>query len=475
MTVLLAAPSICVTAPAGTGKTHLIVDTVAAYVDAKPLLILTHTNAGVSVLRRRLAVAGIEPKKCSVSTIDGFALLLVRKFPIRAAYCVGPNTIDYPKVRSAALALLTRHHIDSLLIANYGRVIVDEYQDCDVVQHGIVSHLAELLPVAVLGDPLQQIFTFNEAMPAWEDVQKQFQTSHELKEPQRWLRVDSGPLGYWLLELREEIRHQKSIDLSTAPKQSLNHIKNEGKDANYSNPMTSISGTTGRTLVVGDATSEPRRWELARGFPGALVVETVELKCLVNFAENIDAAISDSASAVSLVQEVVLAFASNVMTKVSATTLLKRVASIQKSKNKTPATAQEQAAMDLATSLTYRSVLAFLECLQAQKGARLFRPSMFYAALKVLRMAATGQVSNLSFAVAEYREHQRHLVTAVPTIAVGSTLLLKGLEADNVFINDADSMSANNLYVALTRGSRKIIVRSKNLTISPIISKPKHV
>ena len=67
-------------------------------------------------------------------------------------------------------------HIDSLLVASYGRVIVDEFQDCDVVQHSIVSRPTELLPVAVLGDPLQQIFTFNEAMPTWEDVQKKFQT-----------------------------------------------------------------------------------------------------------------------------------------------------------------------------------------------------------------------------------------------------------------------------------------------------------
>ena len=123
-------------------------------------------------------------------------------------------------------------------------------------------------------------------------MNKKSSRPHELTEPQRWLRVGTGPLGYWLLELREEIRQQKNVDLSTASKESLTHIKNEGKDASYSNPMASISGTTGRTLVVGDATSELRRWELARGFPGALVVETVELKCLVRLAEDIDAAIA---------------------------------------------------------------------------------------------------------------------------------------------------------------------------------------
>lgn len=325
MTVLLATPSICVTAPAGTGKTHLIIESIAAYRDAKPLLILTHTNAGVSVLRQRLANAKVEQRKCSISTIDGFALMLVRKFPVRAAYLVSLHEVDYSKVRAAALALLTGQHIDSLIVANYGRVIVDEYQDCDVVQHSIVSRLTALLPVAVLGDPLQQIFTFNEAMPCWHEVQKQFQEHDELNEPQRWLRVGSGPLGYWLLQLREEIRQQKAVDLSTAPKQFLTYVRKEGKDAPFSNPLATISGVTGRILVVGDATSESRRWELARRFPGALVIETIELKCLVKLAENIDGAITGSISSASRVQELLLEFASTVMTKVSASMLLKRL------------------------------------------------------------------------------------------------------------------------------------------------------
>jgi DNA helicase-2/ATP-dependent DNA helicase PcrA len=53
----------------------------------------------------------------------------------------------------------------------------------------------------------------------------------------------------------------------------------------------------------------------------------------------------------------------------------------------------------------------------------------------------------------------------LPKRAVGSTLLLKGLEAEVVVLLNIEGMSAQNLYVALTRGSMKLVVCSA----SPVI------
>lgn len=50
----------------------------------------------------------------------------------------------------------------------------------------------------------------------------------------------------------------------------------------------------------------------------------------------------------------------------------------------------------------------------------------------------------------------------LPKKAVGSTLLLKGLEAEVVVILNGDSMNAKNLYVAMTRGAKKIVICSKS-------------
>jgi hypothetical protein len=49
----------------------------------------------------------------------------------------------------------------------------------------------------------------------------------------------------------------------------------------------------------------------------------------------------------------------------------------------------------------------------------------------------------------------------LPKRAVGSTLLLKGLEAEVAVVLDAANLDARNLYVAMTRGSKKLIICSE--------------
>lgn len=63
------------------------------------------------------------------------------------------------------------------------------------------------------------------------------------------------------------------------------------------------------------------------------------------------------------------------------------------------------------------------------------------------------------------REQSRVKGRALPRRAVGSTLLLKGLEADVAVIIDTDLLNARDLYVAMTRGSRKLVI----CTSSPVL------
>lgn len=73
-----------VTAPAGCGKTHLIAQAISRHGDKKPILVLTHTNAGVAALRGRLEKAGVPAKAYRLSTIDGWAMRLIATFPKRS-------------------------------------------------------------------------------------------------------------------------------------------------------------------------------------------------------------------------------------------------------------------------------------------------------------------------------------------------------------------------------------------------------
>lgn len=53
----------------------------------------------------------------------------------------------------------------------------------------------------------------------------------------------------------------------------------------------------------------------------------------------------------------------------------------------------------------------------------------------------------------------------LPKTAIGSTLLLKGLEADHVVVLNADKLDAKNLYVAMTRGAKTVTLCCKTQTI----------
>lgn len=52
--------------------------------------------------------------------------------------------------------------------------------------------------------------------------------------------------------------------------------------------------------------------------------------------------------------------------------------------------------------------------------------------------------------------------------AVGSTLLLNGLEAEVAVILDADGLNARNLYVAMTRASKRLALCGQNPVSNPV-------
>jgi superfamily I DNA/RNA helicase len=139
-----------ITAPAGCGKTQLIADALSQHTGDKPVLVLTHTNAGVAALRARLQRGGVRSSAYMVSTIDGFAMRLAVKFPLRTGLdtwvleLTNPN-VDYPLIRSAVQGLLQAGHINDLISSTYSRLLVDEYQDCNIAQHCIVCSIAQIL------------------------------------------------------------------------------------------------------------------------------------------------------------------------------------------------------------------------------------------------------------------------------------------------------------------------------------------
>jgi DNA helicase-2/ATP-dependent DNA helicase PcrA len=100
-------------------------------------------------------------------------------------------------------------------------------------------------------------------------------------------------------------------------------------------------------------------------------------------------------------------------------------------------------------------------------GVRTHRPAVVRACIKALQLC--GGTDGLSFydAAIRMREQNRLVGRPMPRRAVGSTLLLKGLEAEVAVVLNADALDSRNLYVAITRGSKALTVCSSKPVLNP--------
>src|SRR5271169_95450 len=455
-----------ITAPAGCGKTHLIADALTRHDNAKPIMILTHTNAGVVALRGRLDSLRVPSKAYRLVTIDGWAMRLISTFPQRSAHDPGllnlahPAT-DYPNIRVAAAKLLKAGHITDVLRASYDRLIVDEYQDCSVRQHALVACAAQTLPTVVLGDPLQAIFGFGaDNLADWGDVTEYFPIVGQSNTPWRWINAGAEPLGRWLLEVREKLLRHEAIDLRQAPA-GVTWVELDGSDDHAKRLAAARVRVPTRdscVLIIGDSTNPASQRQFASQTPGAVTVEAVDFRDLVAFARRFDLNAPDALD--QLAQ-----FAESVMANVGATDFVGRVRAI--SGNARAHADAERVALDFVRRPNYLGAVDVLVELGKLAGVRTHRPAVFRACIRALQLCHGTEGLSLDDAAIQMREQNRLVGRPLPRRAVGSTLLLKGLEGDLAVILNANAMDPRNLYVAMTRGSKGLTVCSSSPILKP--------
>ncbi|MGE4535333.1 UvrD-helicase domain-containing protein [Halomonas sp.] len=337
-----------VTAPAGCGKTQLIADTLKLYVSDKPSLVLTHTNAGKAALEARLAKAAVPKSAYRVATIDSWAIRLISKFPTRSGH--SPNVLrlenpssDYPAIRHAAWRLLSQEDISDAMRATYNCLIVDEYQDCTIPQHRIISWAAHVLPTWVLGDPLQAIFGFREPTVDWQaDVHDLFPALGELQTPWRWRNAGTEALGQWLIRVRQSLLNEHPVDLREAPSEvSWIPLDNDPRTAHAQRmaaARTRAPTANGTVLVIGDSTSPQGQRLIASHTPGATTVEAVDLRDLTTFGRSFNPGAADALTTL-------LNFAAEMMTNLGLAELNRRLESLRKGTARKEATEIEAAAL----------------------------------------------------------------------------------------------------------------------------------
>lgn len=255
----------------------------------------------------------------------------------------------------------------------------------------------------------------------------------------------------------------KSIDLRTAPN-GVTWVQLQGEPDDYARSINAAK-TTGdsadRVLVIGDSRNPSSRHSLASSVQGAVVVEPVDLRDMVSFLSALNLAADN------LLDQVV-EFAEEVMTNVGRVDLLRRVGTLTQGRARKGPSKVENAALFLLRERSLNAVIALLTDLAHEAGVRTFRPAVLRGCIEALRLAIGTEAPSIRKAAIQVREQNRLLGRPLPKRAIGSTLLLKGSEAESVVILNADDLDARNLYVALTRASKAIVVCSRSPVLGPL-------
>ncbi|WGL95873.1 UvrD-helicase domain-containing protein [Arsenophonus nasoniae] len=442
-------------APAGCGKTHLITN-VLANPSTKPYLVLTHTTAGVTALKQRLRRLSVSTSNYVIATIDGWASKIANFFPISCPIQSKPDQakVFYPELRRATLDLLCSGQINEIITASYSRLLVDEYQDCNLTQHKIIKALSDCIPTVVFGDPMQCIFDFSEQMPHWiNDVEGYFPLLTSLNMPWRWINAGTHELGEWILASRELLLNNQPINLNTCPRYVSCFNKNDFQNQQKTLYRINNNYREESILVIGDPKNPESRHRFAKFSKILDVVEPVELSDVIKAAT-----LFDNTEGLTLVEHLLTSSAS-MMTNVEKERIIQRLRSIQKGKNRNPPTQIEKLLLSLAQKKSREKILHVLQHLENKTGTRVYREVVFEALKDSISLAISVPKQSMLESASKIREQRRQRGDKrIPKLAIGSTLLLKGLESDHVLILDANKMNSRNLYVALSRGAKSITV-----------------
>ena len=155
------------------------------------------------------------------------------------------------------------------------------------------------------------------------------------------------------------------------------------------------------------------------------------------------------------------------MINVGGEDLLRRVASLTQGTARNPPSEVEGAALAFLRTRAHRAAVGVLVEIGKRAGVRSHRPSVLSACIKSFN--ACDGVGGAGFyeAAVRMREQNRLIGRPLPKRAVGSTLLLKGLEAEVAVILNADVLNMQNLYVAMTRGSQALVVCASQPLLRP--------
>ncbi len=488
-TEFIDSPKSCVIAAAGHGKTYAISECIEelSLSVRKPVLILTHTHAGVASIRKKIKEKHISQEIYQIETITSFAQRYALSFVVDASIFPNQEQKEYfPRIQSAAKSILENPSVQKVIQLSYSHLFVDEYQDCSLTQHEIILSIATVLPTHIFGDPLQAIFNFDgEPKVDFTQHLSDFACFDLLETPWRW-RVNGNcqGLGDKILGLRESLINNRQVVLSSDASSSIQVYLSRTEFMDYSTDYYRLIQRalrlfrTGSTLILvpgfvydrrlrGNITDRAMIQERIDYRQEFMLIEAIDDQDYYTLSDSIDDLPDSFIRARNKILNIKKALYSLHFYKGNIDDWFHNDEYIKtrQKEYKEPSLRLQSLfrAFEASPSLiSFRPIVRFfsVECRYRNK-----RPDIIHA-IQLCMDEAISSGDNMRDCMTRYKNRIRRVGRKIEGKCIGSTLLTKGLEFDNVIVLDAHRFAdKQNFYVAISRACKNLVIISKRHTL----------
>ncbi len=467
----LSADKSIVIAPAGYGKTHTIAEAIASYRGDKKVLVLTHTHAGIASLKEKFSQQGLASSKYHLDTICSYALNLTKTYHINKEEI--PDESDMKVLFDFAIdhatSILKAKPIRCMLAAKFEHLIVDEYQDCTEKQHRMILEMTNTLKTHLLGDPLQGIFGFRAGSVVDFDDESFapfYAHCQTLDTPWRWNNAGKEALGQDLARIRQKLEAGEDVDL----REYSSIICLVGDERDYAIPQTPIRTQLFRELNWGAVIIHPNsavmapRQAVVHRFPQLEIIEPIDSKDYYKWCNTYDRL--TGLPLVRSVAEMMIVAGSKTPVDywINAKGELKRKT---KEEDQVARQGLEEIVKALCARKSYGLIAILIDTIGKLPNVTVYRKELVRNMVKVLADASKLGLTAID-ALVRNRNLVRRSGRGVMKKSIGTTLLTKGLEFDNVVVLNAHQFdSPRHLYVALTRCCKRLVVITNNPVLHP--------
>lgn len=459
-----------IVAPAGYGKTHTIIEILRMYNGPKKILVLTHTHAGIASIREKAKKEHVNPAKYTLDTISSFALYLTNAFLSCKEKMPQPEDAQYfPFAIAMATKLLRAKPIKHSLSCAYSHLIVDEYQDCTLLQHDFIIKLSEILKTHLLGDPLQGIFDFNDTvnMDSIQQMDGFIDNIQKLDNPWRW-KNKNELLGNELADIRKKIEQDECVDVSNYKSICFQKANNASEIYdNNSNVYKRLASFIYKNKPVSLLILVPHKHNVhpfAKRFQkqfGIKEINAFDDKWYYEISKAIDANAGKDFSTImrNLLFDL---FPKNIVNDwINDQNQLKKKRNVNDRGGFYKIMCELWSIPEKSNQWLVKVIKAF-----KQEYYRQCDVEKTNAILKAIQIADTKSIGVYD-GMKQDRDIARRVGRKVYGRYVGTTLLTKGLEFDTVVVMNPNEFSnKKHLYVALSRAVRNLIIISTSKNIS---------